>query len=185
MVVIVSVVAAVGVAVVVIGAWLQRRIVEHARVRVDANQARVDDALRASAVRAVHHATVGLLLCGIAFVGVTGATWGPIGVQVDNTSHFEIAPGATDVVQAENQIWWTDFGGARHTRILPSGQGHFTGWMQTYESDVISSVGALLALLAGLGALFAWREAARAWRRPGPRRRARLPDRELSAGAAQ
>jgi hypothetical protein len=177
MAVIVNVVAAAGVGVVGLGTWLQRRIVEHAQVRTDADHAEVDDALRASAVRAVHHATIGLLLCGIAFLGITGAGWGPIEVHVNDKTAFEIAPGASDVVQGRDTIWWTAFDGTRHTRTIPSDQGQISGWRRTYESSAVSIIGVLLALFAGSGALIEWREAARAWRRPGPRRLRRRPTR--------
>jgi hypothetical protein len=170
MVVIVPVVALAGIAVVVLGGWIQRRIVEQARARVDEDQARVDDALRASAVRAVHHATVGILLCGIAFVGITGARWGPIDVEVAGETRFQLAPGASDVVTGGERIWWTDFSGDRHARVVPRAVGHITGWHQRSESPAVSIVGAFLALLAGVGAVLEWREAARAWRRPRPTR---------------
>lgn len=172
----VIVVPALAVAAVVLGVWLQRRIVEHAREPLHAEQARVDDALRASAVRAVHHATIGLILCGTAFLGVTGTSWVTTQVMVGNRVAFEIH-GGTDLATTSDRIgsadatndriWWTDFDGARHSRRVPG----LTGYQQISDGPFPASIGALLALVTGIGALLEWRAAARAWRQAGTRRR--------------
>lgn len=177
------------VASVVLGVWLQSRIVEHAQLARDAEHARVDDALRASAVRAVHHATIGIVLCGIAFLGVTAAAWSTTEVMAGSHVAFEIR-GATNLATSTDpvgsndatvdRIWWTDFDGVRHSRVVPG----LTGYQQTSAGP--APLGGLLALVTGIGALFEWRAAARAWRAPGRRRRRAgdVPDALAAAAGA-
>lgn len=191
-------VIAVGIAVlsvgtVALGAFLQRRIVEHAHDRRDPDHARVDVALRASAVRAVHHATVGILLCGIAFLGVS--TTAPAKIRVyDETQRFaergadriadpaelvfELPGDSTDIKIAgdnvSSRIDWTDANGVRHSRELANTRTeyHLLTTERHYDLPVgFIAVNLITGLLAGIGALLEWRAAAQAWRQPGPRRR--------------
>jgi hypothetical protein len=175
--------AGVGIVAVFVGNWLERRIVELAPPVGDADALAVDDALRSGAVRAVHHATIGIVLCACAFLGITGASWTLMQVKVGDRVVFE-THAATLVVSGGfttaaghrmDVIEWTDPEGTRHRRMVSG----MTGYDITSDSS-IPLIGALLALFTGIGALMEWRAAARAWREPAPRRAGPVPGNSLS-----
>ena len=57
-----------------LGRWLQRRTTELQRTETDPDSLRVDDGLRASAVRGIHHATLGVLFCGLLILGYAASS---------------------------------------------------------------------------------------------------------------
>lgn len=68
---------------------------------------------------------------------------------------------------------WTDGHGVRHHWELPvtATNHHILTWESHDELPWAAIAGAILVgLLAGIGAILEWRAAARAWKRPGPRR---------------
>jgi len=173
-------VLAIGLSAWVGGAWLQRRIVERTRERDDPAHLRVDDALRSSAVRAVHHAVVGVLLCVLALVGVVGVTSQTfVGVDLGGHTVFHAPAGAT-VDSVENltpegsavatvRIRWTDADGRRHETVR-SAAGDATITMGDLWANVwILSFGFWCTTIGFLGALYQWGRASKAWRRPARR----------------
>jgi hypothetical protein len=195
------------VAAVALGAWLERRVVELAPPLGDPAAVAVDDALRSGAVRAIHHSTIGIVLCAAAFLGITGSSWTLMQVKVGDRVVFEthaatdvvtggVASGPSDVTagglvipdsatiqgQARHVSWieWTDSEGDRHRREVPGSIGY-----QITSDTPVSVLGAFLALFTGLGALAEWRAAARAWREPGPAQTRPTTDFQLApAGGA-
>ncbi len=167
------------VATVAIGARLQRRIVEQAQDHRNPQHARVDDALRAGAVRAVHHAVMGILLCGITLLAVTGATRtetmrverdGHVVMTLPSDGHdFRIATEA-----GTYSVTWIGADGVEQATSLAAARSPEVYDITSPTSSGISNgpmvaLGFWLAFAAGIGALFEWRAAARSWRRPSPR----------------
>ena len=172
----VLVIAAAAVLVVPLGQRLQRRVVEAPRGEADPT---VDDALRATAVRTVHHAVLGILCCGILLASLTGAlTRTTLAVLADGHVLFQAPPGSTSISvdtglrqsghpNAPVRITWTEADGSDHekahvravgavytTSIRPSGLPLFVG-----------SIG----LLVTIAAFVEWSRATSAWKRRGPR----------------
>ena len=117
--------------------WAHRiavRTVERARAVDDPVGAAVDDCLRACAVRAMQHATVGVLACGIGLLALVGInTHSYEAVKIDDRTVFEVPDGGhlDRVVTADLPavadrttvvtIHWTDADGvAAHDAARPS-----------------------------------------------------------------
>ena len=156
-----------------IGHVFQQRTVELRRPDVDAESVRVDDTLRASALRGIHHATLGILMCGLILVGYGAiATQSVTTVRVGNrvvlrvASEMMLAIPAPFVVEHPRRyrIEWTEPGGAEHTKIVRTGAEPLT--LDSPNVGPLLGVGFWVALVAFLGALVQWSRAAKAWRRP-------------------
>ncbi len=125
--------AAVGIVAVLAGVWLERRVVELSPPVGDPAAAAVDDALRSGAVRAIHHATIGIVLCATAFLGITASSWTLMQAKVDDRVVFE-THGASDVVLRGGSstptdpgiawIAWNDAEGNRQRRDIPGLNGY-------------------------------------------------------------
>ncbi len=156
-----------------IGHVFQQRTVELRRPDVDAESVRVDDTLRASALRGIHHATLGILMCGLILVGYGAiATQNVTTVRVGSRVVLRVASETMNAVPdpflveqpTRFRINWTEPGGARRTKIVRT-----QGAPLTFDSPHVGpllGVGFWVALVAFLGALVEWSRAAKAWRRP-------------------
>jgi hypothetical protein len=175
----------VALATVALSAWLQRRIVEQAQDHRNPEHARVDDALRAGAVRAVHHAVMGILLCGLTLLAVTGATSTETAQVERNGVRVLALPGdGHDFKITANgdaaSVTWIGADGVVQVTSLPpthnAGDYVVTGRTTSGSFDIspIVAISFWLAFIAVFGALFEWRAAARSWRRPSPRRRSEI-----------
>jgi hypothetical protein len=182
----VIVVPVLAIAAAALGALLEHRVVELAPPLGEPAAVAVDDALRSGAVRAIHHATIGIVLCAAAFLGITGSSWtvmqAKVGVRVAFEAHAvsSVRSGGFTTESGKQVDWieWTGVDGVHHRREVPG----LTGY-QIRSDTPISVVGAFLALFAGIGALAEWRAAARAWREPDSRRALTKP-RLVPAGGA-
>jgi hypothetical protein len=168
-----GIVAAVSAVLIVpVGFVLQRRIVEAPR---DTLAAPVDDALRTAAVRSVHHAMLGVLLCGITVAGFIGAVvQNPMTVVDDRGTVFTAPPGSTSLsidtgrIQAGEpdapvRVYWTEADGSEHhTRWLA-----VDGPPRLGDDDDVFAVQAFgwTMVFAAFGALRNWWRAATSWRR--------------------
>lgn len=168
------VILAVDVVVVATAARIARRVVEQARVQ--SYDRRVDDALRATTVRALHCAVTGVLLCGIAITGFVGvesqmfkgvlvgdrvAFRFPAGASFDGTTDVRIQSGVATVT-------WRDAHGHPRSTALATPQGASVTVGLLAGNAAFVAVGAWLATIGVLGALFEWGRASKAWRRPSP-----------------
>ena len=156
-----------------VGHVFQQRTVELRRPDVDAESVRVDDALRASALRGIHHATLGILMCGLILVGYGAiATQNVTTVRVGSRVVLRVASETMlsvpepFVVEHPHRyrIEWTEPGGAHHTKIVRTGAERLT--FDSPNVGPLLGVGFWVALVAFLGALVEWSRAAKAWRRP-------------------
>ena len=111
--------------------WAHRiavRTVERARAVDDPTGAAVDECLRACAVRAMQHATVGVLTCGIGLLALVAInTHSYEAVKIDGRTVFEVPDGGhlDEVVTADLPaivdrttvvtVHWTDADGVTHT----------------------------------------------------------------------
>jgi hypothetical protein len=166
--------------------WWARRIavrtVERARV-ADPMHAAVDDCLRACAVRAMQHATVGVLACGIgllALVGINTHTYEA--VKIDGRAVFEVPDGGhLDEVHTADlsaivdratvvTIRWTDADGRTQTarRIRPPGV--YLGSGAYVDGALVISLGGLGLIVSLVVGLREWSASAKAWRHPAPPR---------------
>ena len=156
-----------------IGHVFQQRTVELRRPDVDAGSVRVDDALRASALRGIHHATLGILMCGLILVGYGAiATQNVTTVRVGSRVVLRVASETMVSVPEpfvvehprRYRIEWTEPGGAHHTKIVRTGAEPLT--FDSPNVGPLLGIGFWVALVAFLGALVEWSRAAKAWRRP-------------------
>lgn len=161
---------------------LSVRIVERGRDRIEAGHARVDDALRSSAVRAIQHATVGILACGIGVLGIIAIqTQTYQAVTVDGRSVFVVPDGGslvrvvdggdltTVVTQTTRmRIEWRDRDGINHTTVRTRPPAVYFGSGTYIESDLAIAIGSFALIIGWFGGLIEWSRAAKAWRRPGP-----------------
>lgn len=151
----------------------RRRTIEARRDDLEPAAVRVDDALRGCTVRGIHHATLGLLCCGLllAAYGLVATQVAP-DVVVDGRSALDLPPLTSDassvpapLTQAEPVRWrveWTPPANTTETRI-------FHGRSVQIVSDgtgVLIGTGFWLGLVGLAGALSQYGEAAKAWRRP-------------------
>ncbi len=157
-----------------VGHVFQQRTVELRRPDVDAESVRVDDALRASALRGIHHATLGILMCGLILVGYGAiATQNVTTVRVGSRVVLRVASETMNAVPdpflvesppSRYRIEWTEPGGARRTKIIRTDGAPVT--LDSPNVGPLLGVGFWVAVAAFLGALVEWSRAAKAWRRP-------------------
>jgi len=166
---------------------LSIRVVERARDRVDPDHARVDDALRSSAVRAIQHATIGVLACAIGILGLVGInTQTYEAVKVDGHAVFVVPDGGSLIRVVEGgdvhtvvtqttrmRIKWRDRDGTRHVTVRARPPATYLGSGTYIDNTVALSLGGLAVMLGWCGGLIEWSRAAKAWRRRGPFRRRR------------
>lgn len=161
-----------------IGRWLQSRIVEAPR---DTIQPDVDDALRTTAVRAVHHSVLGVLLCGLAVAAIGGMlTQSTMVVRSGGAIVFRAPPGSTSISvdtglrqtygpRAPVRIFWIEADGSEHQtewqRI--AGSPRFS-----HADNVAASTAfAVVMLFATFWTLLQWARATNAWRQGSTRAR--------------
>jgi hypothetical protein len=156
------------------GRWIRRGIVEHRRARLEPAAVSADDALRAVGVRGIHHATMGVLFCGLLLLGVAAVRTQTFdGVAVDGRVVVRVAPGSHDLVVMTladgAQVRWTDQRGTRHLSraVVPTAARH------TYHTYTVGrlwdhgwlvALGYVTAMVGFVGALAQLRRASRAWR---------------------
>ena len=159
--------------VVPIGRAFQHRTVELRRHDVDTASVRVDDALRASALRGIHHATLGVLMCGLLLVGyaavaVQNVTTVKVGdrtvLRLESVSTIAVPEPLVVEPPQMYRLDWTEFTGRSHSRVLHTGGQRVT--LGSLHVSVLMDSGYWVALIALLGALIEWSRAAKAWRRP-------------------
>lgn len=168
-----------------VGRVLQRRIVEAPRDELDPG---VDDVLRSTAVRAVHHAVLGVLLCALAVAMFAGsATHSTSDVLDDRGVVYTVPPGSTSIsvdtglIQSGHphgpiRVYWIEANGSEHRSrpLLVSGSPRLGGddsvaLIQLYGWGMVG---------AAIAALVQWWRAATSWRRPAANRQG------ISAGPA-
>ncbi len=169
--------SAAAVLVVPLGRWLQRRVVEAPR---GAAEPRVDDALRATAVRAVHHSVLGVLCCGIVLASLTGMlTLHTLVVLSHGHTVFRAPPGSTSISVdtslrrltdpgAPLEVSWIEADGSSHRAVLAG----VAGDVETASSG-LTGPGRLLgwmSLVVAVAAVVQWAHATSAWKRGGPPR---------------
>lgn len=160
-----------------LGRWLQRRTVEMQRVDADETAIRVDDALRAAAVRGVHHATLGVLCCGLLLTGYVGTTTQNV-IEVRDGDRVllrepaltmtAVPPRSVDPVSDRRVTWrvtWTAPDGSEHERRV-HGTRAGTLVAGTWGFGPVAWIGFWAVLVGLVGACFEWGRAAKAWRRP-------------------
>lgn len=164
-----------------LGRFLQRRTVEMRRVNVDPESARVDDALRANAVRGIHHATVGVLMCGLLLIGYGAvSTQSYLGMNEGSETLLRTPPlsrhlWTSPVGKDRVRVHWIEVDGSAHSDVVPALADAVYG--NIWTNDTLVAIGYWAAFLGFFGALVQWARAAKAWRRPQ-----RAPD--LSSGTA-
>ncbi len=159
-----------------VGRWLQRRTIEMRRDEGDIASVRVDDALRASAVRGIHHATVGVLMCGLLLIG-----YGAVGTQtflgVKEGDHvlLRTPPLSRDLrsegVSSSNAdhvtVHWVEANGTAHTTVIRRNPGSTdTIYGNIWANGTLLGIGYWITIIGFVGALIQWGRAAKAWRRP-------------------
>lgn len=155
------------------GRRARRRAIEARRDDLDPASVRADDALRGCTARGIHHATVGLLCCGLLLASYAlVATQTAPDLVVDGRSVLDLPPLTTDtlttpapLLQAEPVRWraeWTPPANRTESRIVHGRSVQII----SQGSDGLLGVGFWLGLAALGGALFQYGEAAKAWRRP-------------------
>jgi hypothetical protein len=165
------------VAAVPVGRAFQRRTVELRRPDVDVESVRVDDALRASALRGIHHATIGLLMCGILLVGYgIVSTQGVEGLSVRGVTVVSAPPLSHgfgfDAPASANARYqrahWIEANGSHHSTLVPTRlvQARDVTIGTIVEHPFFYGVGAWMGIIGFLGALIAFGRAAKSWRRP-------------------
>lgn len=156
-----------------IGIAFQRRTVELRRPDVDTESVRVDDALRASALRGIHHATIGVLMCGVLLVGYGAVTTQNVTtvkvgdrvvlrVQSDSMTAVPVPFGAGDA--SSYRVEWTEPGGVTHSRLIRTGNESLT--LGSLDVGLLLGIAYWITVLGFFGALIEWGRAAKAWRRP-------------------
>jgi hypothetical protein len=181
-------VALLGVALVPLARRIERRIVEAPREDVDAD---VDHALRTAAVRAVHHATLGVLACGIGLAAVVGFASRTSMVVVSGDRVLFRAPPASTSLSASRspftgsavQVTWIEANGSRHERWISDPGGARVTSTGSHLSGFLARSFPWLGLGATVLALFEWRKAAGAWRTRDRRRLHRTRDRPAGVTA--
>ncbi|MEP6623432.1 MAG: hypothetical protein ABJC79_03245 [Acidimicrobiia bacterium] len=156
-----------------VGRRFQRRTLELRRADGDTQSIRVDDVLRASALRGIHHATIGVLMCGLLLLGFAA---------VSTQTYFGIAHDDRFLVQAEPlstsfsarassadpnhyDVGWQSPDGVRHrVRVTVPDRGYTVGTI--WPNHGLVGLAYWLTVIGFLGALLQWGRAARAWRRP-------------------
>ena len=145
----------------------------------DAASVRVDDALRASAVRGIHHATVGVLMCGLLLIGYGAvSTQSFLGVQEGDRVLLRTAPLSRDfrfepVSSSRTDrilVRWVEAGGAVRTTVIhrDPGSTDSTIYGNIWANGTLLGIGYWITVIGFVGALIQWGRAAKAWRRPGP-----------------
>ena len=156
-----------------LGRAFQRRTIELRRPDGDAESVRVDDALRASTLRGIHHATVGVLMCGLLLVGYGAVvTQNVATVQVGDRvvlrvqSMFTVAVPDPFVTAHPRRyrVEWTEPGGARHSKLIRTGDERLT--LNSLDVGPLLGIGYWVVVIGFFGALIEWGRAAKAWRRP-------------------
>jgi len=158
-----------------VGVFLQRHIVEAPR---DGLEPHVDDVLRSTAVRAVHHSVLGVLLCGLTVASFAGGmTTIRDSVLGDRGIPFAFVPATpvpldpgqirADHLRGPIRVHWTDADGTDHVsepfyvaRERPDRAGGSWVSLLLFGS----------ALAAAIVALVQWWRATTSWRRPAARR---------------
>jgi hypothetical protein len=157
-----------------IGRWLQRRTIELQRADTDPDSIRVDDALRASAARGIHHATVGVLMCGLLILGYAAtSTQSYLGVKDEHRVLLR-TPTLTRTITADSlgssrpnhlRVHWTEADGSRHTMIIERrGPRTITG--NIWSDGTLLGIGYWVTIFGFIGAIIQWSRAAKAWRQP-------------------
>jgi hypothetical protein len=165
------------VAAVPIGRTFQRRTVELRRPDVDLESVRVDDALRATALRGIHHATIGVLMCGVLLVGYgVVSTQGVPGLSVRGVTvvaapplsrGFGFDPPASAAARFQ-RAHWIEVNGSHHSTLVPTRlvEARDASIGTIVEHPFLYAVGAWMGIIGFFGALIEWGRAAKAWRRP-------------------
>ena len=173
-------------AVVPIGRRLQRRTIELQRDPADPQSLRVDDALRACAVRGLHHASLGVLFCGLLLLGYGArATQTFVGARIDHRVVFRAPPlsritasGTTQTpvgaggYEETDRISWTEPGGrsrSRSLRVHGPRVGSAAPILEMgllVDDATLVGLGTVSSVIGSFGALIQWSRAARSWRKP-------------------
>lgn len=155
------------------GRRARRRAIEARRDDLDPAAVRTDDALRGCTVLGIHHATLGLLCCGLllASYGLVATQAAP-DVVVDGRTLLDLPPLTGDtssipapLIQPEPVRWrveWTPPANHSETRIVRGRSVEIV----SNGSDALIGIGFWLGIAALGGALFQYGEAAKSWRRP-------------------
>lgn len=165
-------------------------IVERGRDAEDPVGAALDDLLRSCSVRAIQHATIGVLACGVGLLALLGInTQSYEAVKIDNRTVLEVPDGGQlDEVITEPDlsvrvsrttpivIRWTDADGGTHTttRLLPPTA--YLGYGNYVDTELAISLGGLGFTAGWIVGIIEWSRASKAWRRPtAPRTPAPTP----------
>jgi hypothetical protein len=160
-----------------VGRAFQRRTVELRRPDVDVESVRVDDALRASALRGIHHATIGVLMCGLLLVGYgTVSTQGVLGISVRGVTVVAAPPlshgfgvdSPASATARRQRVHWIEASGSHHSTLVPTRlvQARDVTIGTIVDDPVLHGIGAWMGILGFFGALIEWGRAAKSWRRP-------------------
>ncbi len=156
-----------------VGRRFQRLTLELRRPEGDTESIRVDDALRASALRGIHHATIGVLLCGLLLLGYAAvSTQTYFGIAHDGHVLVRAEPLSTSLSASTTpadphryDVRWRSPDGARHrVRVTVPNRGYTVGTI--WPNHGLVGLAYWLTVIGFLGALVQWGRAARAWRRP-------------------
>jgi hypothetical protein len=167
-------------------AWAHRiavQTVERERPVDDPVRSAVDDCLRSCAVRAMQHATIGVLACGIGLLALVAInTHSYEAVKIDDRTVFEVPDGgALDRVVTRGHpaiverttvvtIHWTDADGDGHVTRRPRPPGTYLGFGNYIDGTWVISLGGLALVASLVVGLRQWSAAAKAWRHPAPPR---------------
>ncbi len=153
------------------GRRIRRRIAEHRRTSLEPAAVCADDALRAVGVRGIHHATMGVLFCGLLLLGVAGIRTQTFeGVSIDGHVVVRVAPGSHDLNVATladgAQVRWTDRRGTPHfSRVtVPARMRHTYTVGRLWNDGWLVALGFATVVVGFVGALAQLGRASRAWR---------------------
>ena len=157
-----------------VGEAFKRRTVELRRPDVDAASVGVDDALRASALRGIHHATIGVLMCGLLLMGYGAVTTQNVAMvqvgdrivlRVPSDGFIQMEPDPLLRLHPRRyRVEWTEPGGVRHSRLIRTGGERVT--VNSLDVGPLLGIGYWVAVFGFFGAVIQWGRAAKAWRRP-------------------
>jgi hypothetical protein len=156
-----------------VGRRFQRRTLELRRPEGDTESIRVDDALRASALRGIHHATIGVLMCGLLLLGYAALTTQTYyGIAHDGQFLVRAEPLSTSFSARSSAAhpnrydvrWRSPDGETHRVRVTVPDRGYAIG--SIWPNHGLVALAYWLAVIGFLGALVQWGRAARAWRRP-------------------
>ncbi len=157
-----------------VGEAFKRRTVELRRPDGDAESVCVDDALRASALRGIHHATIGVLMCGLLLVGYGAVTTQNVAtVQVGDRVVLRMPSDGFIQMEPDRllslhprryRVEWTQPGGVKHSRLIRTGGARIT--LNSLDVGPLLGIGYWVVVFGFFGALIEWSRAAKAWRRP-------------------